>query len=363
MPRWSIPVPVLPDESISSWLTRAALNQGCDPLTLTGAVWPKWRVWTVDPDRGLPPERSDSISKVSGVPVCDLQAAALRPAAERIAGRRLPARIIWPWVLALGTQNRSRRCGQQFCPICLAEGPQAYFRRSWRFAWHTSCDAHHVELFQRCCSCGAIVVPHALMAEDRHLTVCSNCKHYLSLCDPRPADSRALTFQRSADSALVTGVARIGDAIRPAHEWFALARLYVSLLRIGGRSRNSRLANALRALNVNLGEALPLSTGLSLELLATNERVELLGQTSLLLDRSPEAVGIALSKAGVGYTAICYDDHKLPDSAKGLVIGLPRVGVTRRARMRAPRSRSPKSRRQVLASWARLKRKMPSRPS
>jgi hypothetical protein len=41
---WAIRVLLLPDESIASWLARIALTQGCDPLSFTGAIWPKWRV-------------------------------------------------------------------------------------------------------------------------------------------------------------------------------------------------------------------------------------------------------------------------------------------------------------------------------
>lgn len=33
---WALSVPLLPEESLSSWLVRAALRQGCDPLSLTG---------------------------------------------------------------------------------------------------------------------------------------------------------------------------------------------------------------------------------------------------------------------------------------------------------------------------------------
>lgn len=141
---WSIAVPLLESESISSWLTRAALAQGCDPLSLTGAIWPKWRVWTLDIDRGVPAERLGAIVSASGLRADAFEAVALRPDLERIAGAPLSNTQAWPWLLALGTRNRRRYCGQPFCPECLATDPIPYFRREWRFAWWVGCPVHRV---------------------------------------------------------------------------------------------------------------------------------------------------------------------------------------------------------------------------
>ena len=41
------------DESISSWMIRAALNQGCAPLTFTQYYWSQHRLWTRDLDKGF----------------------------------------------------------------------------------------------------------------------------------------------------------------------------------------------------------------------------------------------------------------------------------------------------------------------
>ena len=47
-----------PDELISSWLARAALHAGCDPLDLTACLWPGWRAWIRELDLGLPSDRA-----------------------------------------------------------------------------------------------------------------------------------------------------------------------------------------------------------------------------------------------------------------------------------------------------------------
>lgn len=139
---WVIPVELLPDELFSSWLVRTALANGCDPLTFTGVVWPKWRVWTGDVDRHPPAERLAVLSKMSNIPVEALSESTLSPTALRILSEIPGKEIAWPWVLAIGARNRRRSGGLQYCAMCLTEDPKPYFRIPWRFAWHTGCEKH-----------------------------------------------------------------------------------------------------------------------------------------------------------------------------------------------------------------------------
>ena len=92
--QWAIRVPMLHDEIISSWLVRAALTQGCDPLVLTGDVWPKWRIWTQDADRFLDDERIEPLCAVSGITKETLRASTLYPVASQIAGGNLTEKAV-----------------------------------------------------------------------------------------------------------------------------------------------------------------------------------------------------------------------------------------------------------------------------
>ena len=78
----------MPDETITSWLARYAFAQGCAPLTLTGALWPTWRVWSVDADRGIPIDRRGELCRGAGVTAEAITAAALEPIGSRVAGQR-----------------------------------------------------------------------------------------------------------------------------------------------------------------------------------------------------------------------------------------------------------------------------------
>lgn len=129
---WAIPVPLLPDELLSSWLVRAALAQGCDPLVLSGELWSKWRIWTRDADRGLNQERLLVLAKASGVNSAAFKAASVRCIVPAITTEPLDELAIWPWVLALGSRNRKRHGGLQYCPLCLREDTKPYYRLQWR---------------------------------------------------------------------------------------------------------------------------------------------------------------------------------------------------------------------------------------
>src|SRR5699024_7518501 len=108
----------------------------------------------------------------------------------------------WPWLLALGTRNRARHGGQQFCPLCLAQDPTPYFRRAWRLAWHVGCSIHEVLLNDACPACQAPIEPHRLTAEDKYLAQCSRCKldwRYVA-CTSLSTDT--LRFQNRANGVL-----------------------------------------------------------------------------------------------------------------------------------------------------------------
>jgi hypothetical protein len=48
----------------------------------------------------------------------------------------------------------------QYCPKCLAEGQEPYFRRTWRVGYYTFCPEHLVMLHDACPECGAPVALH-----------------------------------------------------------------------------------------------------------------------------------------------------------------------------------------------------------
>lgn len=247
---WAIHVPVLPDELFSTWLVRVALAQGCDPMHLTGSLWPRWRAWTVDLDRGISEHRMEILAGRSGVDAVRLEAATLRPLLAAVAPGVRPEQATWPWVLAQGSRNRRRRGGLQFCPLCLAEDATPYFRRTWRLAWHVGCDQHRTLLIDHCHCCHAVVEPHRVRANEATLCQCPSCGHDLRRTATVDVCAEALAFQVNADQVLANGHGAWLAMDVSRETWFRLAEIHAGgrILRQG----EDETAQGITALAMNL---------------------------------------------------------------------------------------------------------------
>lgn len=222
--QWPVPVPLMQGELFSTWLSRAALAQGCDPMVLTGTLWSKWRAWTRDLDRGVSGDRLEVLAERSGVPRLQLMESTLQPLVQAIAPHVTGFKAAWPWVLAQGSRNRRRFGGLQYCPRCLGEDPQPFFRRCWRLAWHVGCETHNCLLLDHCSGCRGPVEPHRCRAVDEVQTRCPSCGLDLRATLTTAACPEALAFQKAADDVVSTGSGHwIGSSLAlPA--WFAVAR-------------------------------------------------------------------------------------------------------------------------------------------
>lgn len=355
--KWAVPVPLLPDEIISSWLVRAALTQGCDPLVLTGEIWPKWRIWTQDADRFLIDERINPICAVSGITKDAWRAATLYPVASQIFGGNPPEKALWPWMLTLGARNTRRRSGLQYCPACFAEDARPYYRRHWRFAWHTGCENHKCSLLDRCQACNAPIEPHRLMAEDQQVSLCATCKADLRITSPTPCSADALAFQCMADRAVLDGHGVFQGQIAGVSEWFELASFFVSLIRRATRSGTETLNVFLHQLGVKLPEDLPVIAGAGIELLQTHDRQKLLEGLYLLMMADQERFEIALKESGVVLQTFCEKGETLPKLLLEITSSLldkPRSRTSKPVR----KLTGPRPRHEVMRMMARLRRKL-----
>lgn len=247
---WAIRVALLPDELFSTWLARTALAQGCDPMHLTGSLWPRWRAWTIDLDRGLRADRLAVLGARSGLAEERLEAAMLRPLLAAVAPGVKAEQANWPWVLSLGSRNRRRQGGLQFCPSCLGEDSTPYFRRAWRLAWHVGCIRHGTLLADHCGRCQAPVEPHRLRAGDITLCRCPSCGHDLRRVTTAVACAEASAFQVMADQVLLDGHGMWTTSVVARENWFGLAATHASG-RILAR-REDEVPPGLTALAMNL---------------------------------------------------------------------------------------------------------------
>lgn len=356
--KWGVPVPLFPDELLTSWLVRAALAHGCDPLVLTDWLWPKWRIWTTDLDRGLSPERLSVLAKASGVAVSAFEATCLRTIITAVASEPFEDSAIWPWVLALGSRNRKRQGGLQYCPLCLKEDKKPYYRVHWRLAWHTCCLQHGVSLLDRCPHCAAAIEPHRLSAFDGDVALCATCKRDLRDAEPSRYHPGSLAFQQAADRVVRREeIANFGISTLSSHQWFALSRYFVRLLRKMALGQSNGLATFAASLGVATDELASPATGLALEFLPVQERTVLLAGAWQLLSAGPEQLLVAAKESSLKSSALRERHQIIPPSIEGIIQQLPESHISR-AKRKPQGLLVPRSPQAVKRMFARFQRKI-----
>ena len=355
--QWARPVPLHPDELLSSWLVRAALAQGCDPLVLTGCVWPKWRAWTVDVDRTVTLERLTVLAELSGISVGAFKATALQLVSSQICGSTQSRMKRWPWILSLGARNTKRHGGLQYCPECLAADHDPYYRICWRFAWHTGCELHNRSLLDRCWSCSAPLEPHRLQATDSDITVCASCRKSLRSAPGGAWPDDARRFQIAADKVLSqdTGIG-FGHVLN-APEWFDLASYAISLVRQSLRLDSGGLRSMVESVtSVPLAELLLPEVG-GIEQIRTFERQAVLGAVVRFMETSAEDFQSACSSYGLSRQTICGGRKALPPVVLELSTLLKDSPRENRRKVARRKTTGPRPKYLVELMMARLERK------
>ena len=220
----------LPDELLSSWIIRASFANGTDPIGLAGSIWGEWRAWTVDFDRHLAPERLAAFARATGFDTETVLSMTLEPEIRSVNDGELPPILkAWRHVVPIGARNRTRTNGLHYCPRCLAESP-VFFRKKWRFSWHTVCDGHGTMLEYGCPACGMPFSPHLADYLSRDTGRCPRCGADLRGDGRNVSDPDVLPLQRDMDATLKKG--RGGDI-----ELFRFAADCAVLARNAGRDR------------------------------------------------------------------------------------------------------------------------------
>lgn len=153
----------LPGECLSSWLVRTAHANGLKVQTFCVRVFGKQKqVWNRDIDRQAPDWILDPISAKTGTS----SKTAVKTTLKLYEKRLFPAMKAsgqLRWVLPLKMTHRVYRgFGMQYCPSCLAEDDEPYFRLAWRLGLYTFCPKHQTLLHDKCWNCGAPVAFHRI---------------------------------------------------------------------------------------------------------------------------------------------------------------------------------------------------------
>ncbi|ROT94731.1 hypothetical protein EB809_18820 [Marinobacter sp. R17] len=186
----------LPDEILSSWMTRLALeNQFPLHTFYNKLIQFKGEIWNRDTDRFLQPLLLSQLEKYTGQPQATLQHLSLRYY-ESILFDHLSEVGNAPWLIPLGIYHRRRRrFGIHYCPVCLAEDRDPYFRRKWRLAFYVACEKHRCLMESGCPRCSAPVTYYRLgmgrsfEIKKYKLSTCASCGYNMGWSKPRQLHS------------------------------------------------------------------------------------------------------------------------------------------------------------------------------
>ncbi|MDC5527492.1 TniQ family protein [Acinetobacter baumannii] len=351
---WGIKTPLYQNEALSSWLIRAALDCGCDPLSLTGIFWPKWRPWTLDIDQGLSQEYSKILVSVTSITQDQFDAATFKDLYLHNSEVSFKS-----WILALGAKNRKHKGGWQYCPKCLQEDSNAYFRLNWRCIWHVGCTKHDQRLLDQCPYCHSAIQPRLLEAPDRVIYCCAICKKHLFDEKEYPIDHNALAFQEDFDLFLKQGYAFYTDVLISIPEWLKVIQLFNQLIRkVLTGSLDSRGWKFLHELGITVPHNQLISTGLVLNQLSVLERERIFSCIYQLLNISHEQFVETACSLNMTRASFWDKRYQLPTSLLTIEKRLGTVSRGYSSLKVYPHVPKPSNKEAVLRKILRLKRKI-----
>lgn len=288
-----------PDELLSSWLVRLAMAHSLKLHTFCALVWSRHKqIWNRDIDKCADQSILNTLAEKTATSPERVTRTTLSDYQGRLYEKHNPYGNTL-WIMPVGVYHRTRRrYGLQFCPRCLAEDKEPYYRRSWRLAFITFCETHCISLFDRCPQCSAPVNFHRNELGDRRkwlpesIAQCYACRYDLretpATAVEQLSDCRLLEFQKSLTKALENGWTQVaGYGPVYSHLFFTVLHQLMKVCATGKRATGLREAVS-RELNIE--SPLPVLTEGSrdIERLDITERRKLLDMARYLLDEWPQ---------------------------------------------------------------------------
>jgi len=232
-----------PDELLSSWLIRLAAANGQKLHTFCVISFPDVHIWNRDIDKSCTDSFLQGMAARSGETEERARETSLR-SFEGVLYERHNPNGNSPWILPVGVYRRTRRAfGLQYCPACLQDDREPYFRKQWRLACITVCTKHKLCLQDHCPFCFNPVVPQRLEMGTRPryqpepLHICSFCRKDLiqqtSLIEAEEREWHAVHW---VERTLAVRYAPIGEKQEPALLVFRVLHQLLRLLSTGKRA-------------------------------------------------------------------------------------------------------------------------------
>jgi len=169
------------DELLSSWIVRVALAHDTLPWTFCNLHFPEHKntVFARDLDIWASKDFLEKLAYKSNIEYSKLLEMTLRSYEGYITKeiRSCTFNLNISPLINRGRVNRG--FGQKYCPLCLKEDEQPYFRKYWRLSFYNVCLKHKTILLDRCKNCNKPISLYKFKNE-RGYQYCWNCHVKLS---------------------------------------------------------------------------------------------------------------------------------------------------------------------------------------
>lgn len=145
-------LPIQANELFRSWVIRNAFFLGMKPSQLSTIIFQNTDIWKSDIDIQLSQRSIRSLFDSVETSSKEIDRVFFSKTCSNFYPHLNKSKQI-KWLLPVGVHSRANRYSLQFCPLCLAEDDNPFFRKDWRLAFMTSCHIHHVQLHDRCSNC------------------------------------------------------------------------------------------------------------------------------------------------------------------------------------------------------------------
>lgn len=278
------------------------------PATFTNLYLPETRnaLWSSDIDMQADPALLTRLSEKSGLSVDLLHDMTLESYEGFLFERAFKSTGGTLFVNPLGLRGRrSRLPGLRFCPACLREDDQPYFRKKWRLSFSVACLTHRCFLLDRCPECDTPFTPY-LSCKTGRIGACYKCSLDYVAKDVKvqPASSGVLCAVQKVHAVLNDGYALVGGVPVYSQLYFRVVHQLMKVL--ASRKSGPRL---FAGIGLEWSTA---SEGRTFEAVALQGQAELLAGAAWLLEDWPHRLIAVCTRQGVLSSSLLRDLDEAP---------------------------------------------------
>lgn len=188
---------ILPEELLSSWLTRTAFAHGRTlPLFITSYIKNEGSALSrIDLDFRYDEHLFEILADKSRLSPSDILKMSLRNEEGYLFACN---DCLYPPKQIRKLRDKRTHFGLMFCPLCLKEDAVPYFRKKWRYLFYNACPKHQVYLADRCGGCFERIRFHKTALSDM-IVFCHNCGRDLRKTRPKKVPTKYLYTLQAAE--------------------------------------------------------------------------------------------------------------------------------------------------------------------